>query len=85
MSSSGAALVHGGGGGGGTTVQVIDQRSKGAPVQIERGVDSSGREQIRAIIRDEVADVYEQTARQRNLETISAVKNGQKRGAFFGG
>lgn len=89
INSGGSPVMasHGGSGsgGGGVTVQVVDQRSNGAQVEIERSTDGSGNEVIRAIIRDEVAQVYEQTAKQRSLETIATVRKGQKRGAFFGG
>ena len=39
---------------GGTTVQIIDQRGQGAPVQASRGRGPDGRETIRLLIRDEV-------------------------------
>lgn len=73
------------GGGPGAVVQIIDQRSRGAAIDVERSTDASGRETIRAIVRDEVDKMYESTARQRRHETINTIRDGQKRGAFFGG
>lgn len=43
------------GGGGGLTVQVIDQRSAGAPVQVEEGSGPDGQRLLRVLIRDEGA------------------------------
>lgn len=52
------------GGGSGTTVQIIDQRSGGAPV--EESKDANGN--VRVIIRDEVAKIHRETRRQRQAE-----------------
>lgn len=43
------------GSGGGVTVQVIDQRSAGAPVQVEEGSGPDGQRLLRVLIRDEGA------------------------------
>lgn len=44
-----------GAGGGGTVVQMIDQRSSGAPVREERSRGPDGRELVRLIVADETA------------------------------
>lgn len=41
--------------GGGTTVQIIDQRSGGAPVEVRESAGPDGRKMVQAIVRDQVA------------------------------
>lgn len=43
--------------GGGVTVQVIDQRGAGAPVEVEQSTGADGRQRIRILVRDAVREL----------------------------
>lgn len=72
-----ASGLGGGGQGGGTVVQVIDQRSGGAPVETRRERGPDGREMVIAVISDAERDGRFDKARQaRNGTTVRKVRRG---------
>lgn len=73
----GVHATGGGQGGGGTVVQVIDQRSSGAPVETRRERGPDGRELIIATITDaEREGRFDGMRRARNGTTLQKVRRG---------
>ncbi|MBS8228405.1 phage tail length tape measure family protein [Vannielia litorea] len=72
-----AAGLGGGGQGGGTVVQVIDQRSGGAPVETRRERGPDGREMVIAVIADaENEGRFDAQRRARTGTTVQKVRRG---------
>lgn len=57
-----------------TVVQVIDQRSSGSAPEVQRSVNGDGSENIRVIVRDEMAAVHKATTASRRREVRSFVQ-----------